>query len=180
VGGTISIFVDGFEQLVGSFDADLLPLRLGTEAKYQNTAEFIGLVVGIRVAQQAGLDVSRVRVRGDSMSMLTWAENGHFRGSSISAAACIFTFMTEVYAIEWLEGIDFHVAGVDHKRSDMLSRKAPWEAIVTEFPELSHLPFWRADAGTRELILLCDPRQVCESDEVFARRWHRILCLLRM
>ena len=80
--------------------------------------------------------------------------------------------------IDWLEGIDFHAAGVEHKRSDMLSRKASWDVIVTEFPELTHLPFWRADEGTRELILLCDPRQESRSDEVFAHWWHHILCLL--
>ena len=29
---------------------------------------------------------------------------------------CLF----EVYAIEWVEGIKFHVAGIDHKQSDKI------------------------------------------------------------
>jgi hypothetical protein len=35
--------VDGAEQLIGCFDVDLEPLKFGSEARYQNCAEFIEL-----------------------------------------------------------------------------------------------------------------------------------------
>jgi hypothetical protein len=178
-GGLIfKVEADGTETVVGGFNLDLRPLGFGTDAGFQNCAEFITAVIGIRAARRAGLDVRRIKLRGDSMSALSWAK-GHFRGTQVRAAGCVYVFQAAVYEIEWVR-TEF-LAGVENTRADKISRGDSWRKMQAQFTELRGLPFWAGedDVGAQQLIELCDPRYVVKSDEDMANRWHRTLRLLR-
>jgi hypothetical protein len=97
-----SLVVDGAEQLIGCFDVDLEPLKFGVEARYQNCAEFIVVIIALRLARRAGLDEKRVRLRGDDKSILSWADTHKFHGTQVTAAACVYTFQSIIYDIEWV------------------------------------------------------------------------------
>lgn len=109
--------------------------------------------------------------------MLYWSESNRFSGVQVTAAACVFTLMTVIYVIDWIEGI--HVAGTANTRADMISRKKPWTENVTAFPELLRVNRWQEDDNTRRLVALCNPRRVWASDEEFASDWKAITQLLR-
>ena len=54
---------------IGAVVADLSPLEFGSEAKYQNTAEFLCVVMAFLVMARRGIAPCRVGLRGDSRSV---------------------------------------------------------------------------------------------------------------
>ena len=175
-GGLIMQVVDGAEQLIGCFDVDLEPLKFGSEARYQNCAEFIVVIIALRLARRAGLNVLRVRLRGDNKSMLSWAGTLKFHGTQVTAAACVYTFQSIIYNVEWVE--TEHLEGKKNVRADKISRKVPWAEIVAAHPELATCLRWRPDACTEKLVLHCDPRRIAADDKAFGEEWQFIMQLL--
>ena len=109
-GGLLFTILNGVETLIGGFKIDLLPLEFGCDAQYQNCAEFITAVVGLKIARQFGLNTSSLLLRGDSTTALHWAESTHFRGTRVTQAACVFIFETTIY-------------GVDNVKNDALAKR---------------------------------------------------------
>lgn len=138
-GGLILSRLNGVETLVGGFSIDLRPLGFGTEAQYQNCAEFITLVIGIRVARQHGMDVRSILARGDSVSALQWAETTRFRSTRVTQAASVFFFQMSVYDIEEVTSI--HIPAELNTRADDLSRGVGWTAMQRKYPELIRVPW---------------------------------------
>eukprot|EP01038_Epipyxis_sp_PR26KG_P003912 gene3912-5615_t len=66
------------ERLLGGFAASLDSLEFGVDSGYQNTSEFIGLLVGLWGMSRLGLMHSVVELRGDSISALQWAGTSRF------------------------------------------------------------------------------------------------------
>ena len=116
-------------------------------------------------------------MRGDSAAMLCWTESGRFRGTQVTAAACVYTLMAVNFEVEYVEAQ--HLQGVRNVRSDSISRKVPKEFLLDMYPELVGIEHWPADESTRKLILLCDPRHVAVDDKMFILQWRSILELLR-
>jgi hypothetical protein len=81
---------NGQEVLIGGGAIDITILNFGSGASYQNTAEFIAAVLGIRGLAKLNLKPRRINLRGDSISALTWAETGKFKGDLVGNASVIF------------------------------------------------------------------------------------------
>ena len=83
---------DGVEVLLGGAAVDLSPLGFGDDSTYQNTCEFITLVLGIRGLSALGLtDPEKpvsVMLRGDSVTALTWAHTERFRSRLAAGVQC--------------------------------------------------------------------------------------------
>ena len=103
-GGLLFTILNGVEILIGGFKIDLLPLKFGCDAQYQNCAEFITAVVGRKIAHQIGLDTL---LRGDSMTALHWAESTRFRGTRVTQAACVLIFETTIYGVDKVQTVHF-------------------------------------------------------------------------
>ena len=71
---------DEDEISLGGAAVDLRLLRFGTDSSFQNTAEYIGCVLGLIGLVMQGVRNVDVEVRGDSMSALTWVETERPRG----------------------------------------------------------------------------------------------------
>ena len=173
-GGLIFTILNGVETLVGAFIIDLLPLQFGSDAQYQNCAEFITAVVGIRIARNRGLDVRSILLRGDSVTALQWAETGHFRGTRVTQAACVYVFQAAICGIERVE--TFHLGKEVNTRADDLSRNVPWKEVQERYKELRGAPLLQTE--TAELIKLCDPKRKFGNDAEFAEEWGKIMRLL--
>jgi hypothetical protein len=119
-GGLLFTILNGVEILIGGFKIDLLPLKFGCDAQYQNCAEFITAVVGLKIAHQIGLDTSSILLRGDSMTALHWAESTRFRGTRVTQAACVFIFETTIYGVDKVQTV--HLPKELNTRCDDLSR----------------------------------------------------------
>ena len=142
-------------------------------------AEFIVAVIAIRTAKRMGRDVTRVHLRLDSETALSWSQQ-KFRGVRVSAAACVYCFMLAAYKIEWVS--DEHLKGILNTRADKLSRGAKWEDMQRSYPELRGVPLFRGedDSGVARLLELCNPRKdTSESDALLAQEWRDIRALLQ-
>jgi hypothetical protein len=179
-GGMIMVLSeDGAETVVGCFVVDLEELGFGTDSGFQNVAEFIVAIVAIRTAKRMGLPVTRVHLRLDSETALSWSQK-RFRGVQVSAAACMYCFMLAAYGIEWVS--EEHLKGSLNVRADKLSRGARWEDLQRDHPELRGVPLYRGeeDGGVARLLKLCNPRRdTSESDSLLAQEWREIWELLQ-
>jgi ribonuclease HI len=97
------------------------PSTFGSEAAYQNTAEFTAAVLGIRGLQQLGLTACSVELRGDSITALTWAESGRFKSNLLGNASTVFILQNISIGVT-VDRVT-HITGDANWRADMLSRK---------------------------------------------------------
>ena len=86
------------EVLIAGGAVDISMLKFESDASFQNTAEFIAAVLGIRGLRQLGTQPESVCRRGDSITALTWASTGKFRGEVVGNAAAEFV-LQNLYAI---------------------------------------------------------------------------------
>ena len=84
---------DGSEACLGGGTAYLRELDFGCDASYQNTAEFIGIILGLLGMLWMGIRGVAIQVRGDSTSAPTWAVKGRPKGDLATNAAMVFALI---------------------------------------------------------------------------------------
>ena len=82
---------------VGGVAVSLLELEFGEDSSFQNCAEFIGATLSLFVLRGMGLSGRAVRLEGDSISALSWAEKGAARGERAHNASMVFSLA----AVRW-------------------------------------------------------------------------------
>jgi len=90
------------------------------QPRYQNTVEFIGIVLGILTIAKLGIRDVSITIRGDNMSSLKWGLTENYRSLSCRRAALVLTTISIKYNIIITDQI--HIAGVKNIRCDQLSR----------------------------------------------------------
>ena len=162
---------DGSETIVGGAAVSLASLGFNDDSSYQNTSEFIAVVLSLRVLRTIFPDVTAISLRGDSVSALTWASKGQFRGDLVTNASILYTLILIVTGIEIVgEPVDFHLKGEDNWRCDGLSRGKVMSDIG-----MNHVAFMdlNKDPLSLELLSLCDPAAPIEKDDDFASFFRR-------
>jgi hypothetical protein len=158
--------VDG-EVLIAGGAIDITTLQFESEASFQNTAEFIAAVLGIRGLKQLGLQPESVCLRGDSITALTWASTGRFKGELVGNAAAVFVLQNVYRKIAVSEII--HLAADKNWRADYLSRGGTMEGLLKkdstlELPKIIEL-------NQDKIIGLCDPKRLTSTEEGFNDFW---------
>ena len=90
------------------------------QSRYQNTVEFIGVVLGIVSLSLLGVRDVSITIRGDNTTSLKWGLTENFRSISCRRAALVLTTVSIKYNIIIDEQI--HIAGIKNVRCDALSR----------------------------------------------------------
>jgi hypothetical protein len=167
-GGAVSIEQYGFKKNSG----------------FQNTAEFIGAVMGIIALIKMGGKDTGVLLRGDSVSALRWGREEKIKGEEALNAGIVMSAICVKHGIN-VCGSDF-LKGTDNWKTDDLSRSAAkgWtvetvmQRIGYEGAEVIDLS---EDAASRSLIAACNPsggihvgENDCGSEEEFIRFWHEV------
>ena len=164
--------------LLGGFSLCLRSLEFQGDPAFQNCAEFISVTVGVIGAIILGFDVSSVLLKGDSVTALTWAEDGRFKSDNVTNAATVFTMVCATKG--------FHVVGTelvtsaDNWMCDGLSRREPsepWGQLMERtFKNHSdcRIPQEITLDGMEEVLNLCDPRLEWDNDDSFAVYWRRV------
>lgn len=160
---------NGTETLIGGGAVDTSSLNFESNAAYQNTAEFIAAVMGIRGLTHLNLKPRSVNLRGDSITALTWAETGKFKGELVGNAAVIF-ILQGLYRNITINKV-IHLAAAENWRTDFLSRGGTIEKLLERDPHLG-LPKV-IDLNGDEIIQLCNPNVSTSSEKDFNDFWAR-------
>jgi len=87
---------------------------------YQNTVEFIGIVLGVVALSHMGVRDVSITIRGDNKSSLKWGLTENYKSLTCRRAALVLTTVSIKYNITITDQI--HIAGEDNIRCDKLSR----------------------------------------------------------
>ena len=71
---------NGTEVAMGGGAVDLRGFEFGSDSSFQNTAEYIGCILGMVGLVLLGVRDADIEIRGDSVAALTWAETERARG----------------------------------------------------------------------------------------------------
>jgi len=158
---------DGGQQVVWAMSLGL-PFAFESQSAFQNTAEFLAVVVGLAVLAAKGVDSEGVSIRGDSRSSLKWAATQRFRQGPSRKAAMAFVslgtrFGLTVEETEWIKGSV-------NVQCDRMSRGCDPTDCEVGLPASVVL---RADdfPTVMQLLLQCDPTVVVGTDSDFEIAW---------
>jgi hypothetical protein len=160
---------DGRETMVGGAAISLTSLRFKDDSSNQNLAEFIAVIVALRVVCSKYSEVNTIALRGDSVTALTWASKGKFRGNLITKGSILHSLILIVTGIE-ITGDPIHISGECNWRGDGLSRGKSMAELG-----MDHIQFFdlNNDALARELVALCDPSAPIETENDFTSFYKR-------
>lgn len=150
--------------MCGGHSNGLRGLDFGNDSSYQNTAEYVGAIVGIIGLLKIGMSNEDIELRGDSLSARIWARTKRPRGKVVTNAAMVFTLLCVSHGIEAKEVT--HIGRQANYRCDQLSRMAESDLAVADILGGSGLGGIRdlmsvSDCRARKLIECCRPdRQI--------------------
>ena len=120
VGFILFELTEGCEVCLGGGAADLTQFGFGKDSSFQNTAEFIGAVIGIIALARLGIKGEGVKLRGDSKTALKWGREEKVSGAEAINAAIVMSTVCVKFGIDINES-EF-LAGVLNWKADDLSR----------------------------------------------------------
>jgi hypothetical protein len=139
-----------------------VPFEFGGDSSYQNTMEFLAVLLA--VVQLIRLSQERVGVIliGDSRVALRWAEEGAIKGTNARRAIMAFALLCTEFDIRIEE--TRHVAGEDNQMCDDLSRLEPISTLVAHHltPSFTIIP-----NVMQEVLDLCNPLLLLDTEIQF-------------
>ena len=145
--------------------------NIGSQSKYQNTVEFIGIVLGMVALSLLGVRNTSVVIRGDNKSSLKWGLTENYKSILSRRASLVLT--TTILKSNILIEDQIHIAGVHNVRCDRLSRR-------TASPEdLGFNPDQILDHSKFDCIIkYCDPTVGVINPEEVKNMWKELNFLL--
>jgi hypothetical protein len=153
---------------VGSYN---FKFDLQQHSGYQNVAEFIACVAGYIIMARLKIKHVAVKLKGDSISSLTWASTERFRSPHGRSSALIFTLLgiNFDYTVSETE----HIPGVLNTVHDDLSRNI----LAKELGYQKELIMNFDSYPMNSLLELCDPSGRMDMLDMWSEIEHYIKCL---
>ena len=170
---------DGAEVAVGCGAVDLR--NKGYEnSGLMNTLELMAATVGLWKLKERGVRKASIRVRGDNMTAMEWAENGGFRSEYAQKTSIAFTAISVEAGLEVVDKTHLpHTKKYDNNwRTDQPSRhKMTWGQVraedqrdkITGSRLGEKMEEWSMETAAH-LCEMCDPMQEGRTDEFFVRK----------
>jgi hypothetical protein len=177
--GIIWYLVDasGSEVPLGACQVDISSLGFKGKPAYQNTAEFIGATLGLVGVKKFGYSHLLTKLRGDSISALTWSSTMRFRGNLVVPAAIVFIMFLEVHNIVLVA--PEHTSATEHWRADELSRRGDVEGLVERDGRFGGVGLVDLECGG--LVEACRPDIDLIDENSFVQFWcnvHQLVTLV--
>jgi hypothetical protein len=168
---------DDSEVSIGGGAVDLRGLGFGSDASFQNTAEFIAMIVGVLGLLQMGIRDVAIEVRGDSETALTWAAKGRPKGDLATNAAMVFALLCIIGGFRVT--MDSWISGEDNWRCDKLSRlgeRGQLGDVRRALDEMDRAatPVIALGEPVLNLLTLCNPNTEMVEDADFNLFWSGI------
>lgn len=164
--------------LLGGCAASISDFGFGTDSGFQNTAEFIGAVLGVLLAIQLGHANSikqwGVGLIGDSTTALSWLQEERYKSGPVSNAAIVFTLLAFEYSFAVTDTI--WISGSENWKADELSRVdrlgRPLSRVIQDMGYEENL-ICRAESfpSLRSLLSLMNPAHKVTSEARFNEYW---------
>jgi len=143
------------------------------ESKWQNTAEFVAIIVAIISLVQLGFKGVGIKLKGDSMSALKWGAEERFTSCLCFCAALVFVLLSVAFDIHVVARE--HVPGEENIICDALSRGyRPGDLGVAADDTLD-----LQSEAMREGLRLCDPTREITNEGGFMELWRGVQHLLK-
>jgi hypothetical protein len=161
----------------GGYAVNLTHLGFGVDSSFQNTSEFIGVILGLVAMVSMGVRNVDLELRGDSTAALSWAETEKFHGSNSANAAMVFTLICIAFGFNVRNAI--HKPGEQNWRADTLSRLEEKGMSMEEGMKsigLEGVPIVRLEENSNAMTLLrcCNPLRAVGNEEEFNDFWDEI------
>jgi hypothetical protein len=142
------------------------PLSLGDDSGFQNSAEFIAVVMGVGCLASLGVRNASIRIVGDNTSSLSWSVKSSFRDGPSRSAAISFMTIGVAMGLEVVEGV--HIAGIRNIVCDGMSRDQ--EPAEYGFSDEDCIDVETSEV-LKALLGTCNPLNDTESELGFTAVW---------
>lgn len=169
---------EGTEIAMGVCALSTEALAFKDDSSYQNLSEFIAAIVAVLGFIRLGYTGKNLLLRGDSITALQWAINERTKGSIVTRAAIVWTVLCIAADVHVTDVT--HIAGVDNKICDQLSRRCATtkKSVREEAKDLglgcAKVLAFDSDSTVSDLIQLCDPRESFDTDASFSTFWGEV------
>jgi hypothetical protein len=166
------------EVLLGGRSLDIGSLGFGSDASYQNTAEFIAATLGIRgLSAFLWTPDESVELRGDSITALTWGRKRGVRSPLATNASVLFALQCLAMKVDI--GTVTHIPAEENWRADKLSRGVTIEGLSKMDESIRIDDLGTVDLKADRALALCDPSfDSFSSVEVFNEFWKKVRALV--
>ena len=147
----------------------------GSDSSFQNTAEYIGCILGVVGLVLLGVRDADIKILGDSIAALTWAETERARGQLVTNASMVFTLLSIRFNLDVKKGI--HISGENNWRCDRLSRLEDFavdrvhKALIAMGMSQTIVVNLQESAQVQTLLACCDPKRCLGEEEIFLGYW---------
>ena len=139
------------------------PFSLNEQSRWQNTVEFIAVVMGMVALIWKGYKGVGIKLKGDNISSLQWGGNEHFSSRLAFSATLIYILLAVAFDMRVVA--TEHLAGTLNGLCDALSRGRSPESLGVAATDVLHL---QGERVMEEALQLCDPTvEIQEMGEFF-------------
>ena len=172
IGVSVRVMESGAERVIGVVGTEQLPFDLDSDSSYQNSMEFVAVVVGCYILVVKGYRGRRIKLVGDSVTALRWSERESFTGERVFSAALLYVLLGCQHDL-WVCSTA-HVAGVDNETHDRLSRGVSPVRLGFLSSDVVHV-----GPGTIgwDLLSLCNPSATVDSYVALSTFWQQCVKL---
>ena len=176
VGFLLFLLVNGQRSSLIACGQVTFPFDCLQDSGYQNTCEFIAVLLAVLGLAQLGIRDVSIRLCGDSTTSLSWGTDGHFTGHLSRRASLVYILASSLFNIVATESV--HIPGELNVVCDALSRQRATAAsygidyrLLTDFAPTSSL---------FHLLSLVDPTlpSPMETEDSFRLFWSTANSLL--
>ena len=151
-----------------------LPFDLGDDSGYQNTVEFMAVVVGMAGLAAIGVQHAGVCIIGDNTTSLAWGKSELYRSYLGRRSAMCCAAISSVSDLQIVDAI--HIQGKRNIVCDRLSRGDSIESMGFSAADLLD---WRQSPDMSALVALCNPTRPLTSDASVLQLWGESILIAR-
>eukprot|EP01041_Mallomonas_annulata_P009830 gene9830-20447_t len=161
----------GKEEVIQVFP---LPFDLANDPSYQNTVEFLAVLVATCHLVRNGRRGVGVLFKGDSRTALAWAADLSFRGTSVRKASILFAFIVSRFNIQVVDTI--HIPGVDNDIPDAISRDLDVSKLGVRWREsFREGSILEIDESVMRILTLCSPKSSLNTNVDYISFWNEAM-----
>ncbi len=150
------------------------PFSLNDESRFQNTVEFIAILVGIWLLRSMNVHDCTLCLEGDSVTALTWGSTERFKGLLNLGAVIAFIMLSTRYNLWICDSI--HISGESNVVFDALSRGTSCTDMGFKSECVCDLA---TDKSFVELIRLCNPNNDYHQGIELLKLWKNIWSVIQ-